>query len=118
MPELPPKELVATLERLGLATAGQLAGVARQVGRLAGELPLFDSVWLDALAQARILTPFQVAELNAGRGQSLRIGPYLLCERLPYPYYVATYRAKNVDSAETVRLAVVENVGARAGGIL
>ncbi len=118
MPELPPKELVAALERLGLATAGQVAGVARQVGRLAGELPQFDSVWLDALAQARILTPFQVAELIAGRGESLRIGPFLLCERLPHPYYVATYRAKNVDSSETVRLAVVDNPGPRADAIL
>ena len=28
------------------------------------------------------------------------IGPYVLCERLPHPYYVACYRARNVDSQE------------------
>ena len=118
MPELPPAELVATLERLGLATAEQVARMGRRVGRLAKDLPRFDSVWIDALAQARVLTPFQAAELNAGRGGSLRVGPFLLCERLAHPCYVASYRAKNVDSGEMVRLAVVENAGPRADAIL
>ena len=70
MPELPPAELVATLERLGLASGEQVARMGRRVGRLARELPRFDSVWIDALAQDGVLTPFQAAELNAGRGQS------------------------------------------------
>ncbi len=70
------------------------------------------------LAQARVLTPFQAAELNAGRGNSLRIGPFLLCERLAHPCYVASYRAKNVDSARDGRLAIVENAGPRADAIL
>ena len=118
MPELPPVELVATLERLGLATAEQAARMGRRVGRLAKDLPRFDSVWIDALAQARVLTPFQAAELNAGRGNSLRLGPYLLCQRLAHPSYVACYRAKNVESGETVRLAIVENAGPRADAIL
>ena len=90
--------------------------MGRRAKRLAGELPQFDSVWLDALAQARILTPFQVAELGAGRGQALRIGPYLLCERLAYPHYVACYRARNVETSEMVRLAVIEGNGRLAVG--
>jgi eukaryotic-like serine/threonine-protein kinase len=118
MPELPPQELVATLERLGLATAEQVLRMRRRVGRLAKDLPRFDSVWIDALAQARMLTPFQAAELNAGRGGTLRVGPFLLCERLAHPCYVASYRANNVDSGEMVRLAVVEIIGPRADAIL
>ncbi len=90
----------------------------RRVGRLAKDLPRFDSVWIDALAQARVLTPFQAAELNAGRGGALRVGPFLLGQRLAHPCYVASYRAKNVESAEMVRLAVVENAGQRADAIL
>ena len=118
MPELPPHELVATLERLGVASGEEVARMGRRVGRLAKDLPRFDSVWIDALAQARVLTPFQAAELNAGRGGALRVGPFLLCQRLAHPCYVASYRAKNVDSGKMVRLAVVENAGPRADAIL
>lgn len=111
MPEQPPAQLVAMLERLGLATAGQVARMGRRVRRLARDLPRFESVWVDALAQTRVLTPFQAAEINAGRGESLRIGPYVLCERLPTPCYVPCYRAIRLDSRETVRLAIIENAG-------
>lgn len=113
MRELPPQELVARLERLRLATAEQMASVARRVGRLARDLPRFDSVWIDALAQARVVTPYQAAELNAGRGDRLRVGPYLLCERLAHPLYVQCYRARHVETNQTVRLAVIEDAGSR-----
>ena len=93
MREPPPPQLVALLERLGLATEAQVGRMAGRVRRLAGELPRFESVWVDALAQARVLTPFQAAEINAGRGERLRIGPFVLCERLAWPNYVACYRA-------------------------
>jgi eukaryotic-like serine/threonine-protein kinase len=114
MIERPPAQLTAMLERLGLATAAEVAGMGRRVKRLAHDLPRFESVWVDALSQARILTPFQAAEINAGRGQRLRLGPYVLRDRLPHPHYVACYRARNVDSRESVLLAVVENAGPRA----
>jgi serine/threonine-protein kinase len=118
MAEQPPAALVATLERLGLATAEQTARMGRRVRRLARDLPRFESVWVDALSQARILTPYQAAQLNAGRGPALRVGPYVILERLAHPYYVACYRARNVDSQEMVRLAAIENAGARADAIL
>ncbi len=118
MLEQPPVQLVTMLERMGLATAGQMARMGRRVKRLARDLPRFESVWVDALLQARILTPFQAAEINAGRGESLRIGPHVLYDRLPHPYYVACYRARNIDTQQTTRLAVVENADARADAIL
>ena len=118
MSEQPPAQLVAMLERLGLATAGQVASVGRRVRRLARDLPRFESVWVDALLQARNLTPFQAAEINAGRGELLRVGPYVLEKRLSHPYYVACYRAWNVDSQEKVRLAVVENTNQSSDAIL
>ena len=118
MPEQPPTQLVANLERLGLASATQVARMGRRVKRLARDLPRFESVWVDALAQARILTAFQAAEINAGRAQRLRLGPYLLHQRLPHPCYVACYRARNVDSQEKVMLAVVDDAGPRAEDIL
>ena len=109
MPERPPMELVDTLESLGLATAEQVARMERRVRRLAGDLPRFESVWVDALAQARLLTPFQATELNAGRGRRLRVGDYVLCDRLPYPLYAEGYRARRVETREMSRLVVVES---------
>lgn len=118
MPEQPPPQLVALLERLGLASGAQVARMGRQVGRLARDLPRFESVWVDALKQARILTPLQAAEINAGRAETLRLGPYLLGERLAHPHYTACYRASNVENREVVRLAVVENADGGGNRIL
>jgi len=109
MREQPPPQLIALLENLGLATAAQVHRMSGRVGRLPRDLPRFESVWVDALAQQRILTPLQAAEINAGRGRRLRVGPYVLCESLPWPYYAAGYRARRVDTNESVRLTMVDN---------
>jgi len=118
MREKPPPQLVSLLSRLELATATQVGRMAGRVHRLARDLPLFESVWVDALAQARVLTPFQAAEINAGRGESLRVGPYALCEPLPWPQYAASYRSRRAGSGEMVRLSVVENAGEQAEEIV
>ena len=72
-----------------------------RVRRLARDLPAFESVWVDALAQARKLTPFQAAQINAGRGESLAVGPYVLAAPLPGTgSFAATYRARQRDEHE------------------
>ncbi len=109
MRDEPPQELIALLERLQLATAAQVSRMGRRVRRLARQLPLFESVWVDALAQARILTPFQAAEINARRGEALRVGPCVLCGRLPSPGYADWYNAREIDSGRTVQLAVIRS---------
>ncbi len=118
MHERPPAELVALLKRLGLADAAQVERMGRRVRRLARDLPRFESVWVDALCQARILTPFQAAEINAGRGSSLRLGPYVIEQRFIHPCYVACYRARDIESRAVVRLAIVENAGANGDELL
>ena len=102
------------LERLKLATPAQVCGVTRLARRLAEGLPLFESVWVDALAQVRLLTPFQAAEINAGRGPRLKVGPFVLTQRLPSLGYAEAYRAREIASGKTVRLtiAVAEGPGA------
>src|SRR5262245_37521271 len=82
MSDIPSSELGELLSRLHLAAPKQLRAVARRARRLAGELPLFDSVWIDALAQAGLLTPFQAAEINTGRGEQLLAGPYVIRRRI------------------------------------
>ncbi len=118
MREVPPRQLVDLLRRLGLADARQIGRMGRSVRKLARDLPKFESVWIDALAQSRLLTPFQAAEIRAGRGDLLRIGPYVLCELLTWPDYVSCFRAQHVESREVVRLAMVAGEDRRADEIL
>jgi serine/threonine protein kinase len=106
MREEPPQELVRLLERLNLATPAQVRGVARLVRRLAEGLPLFESVWVDALAQVRLVTPFQAAQINAGRGPLLKVGPFVLTHRLPSLGYADAYRAREIASGKSVRLTI------------
>ncbi len=107
MREAPPQELVALIERLRLATPSQIARLGRRARRLARGLPLFDSVWLDVLIQARSLTRFQAEAISAGRGPQLQVGPYLLCRPLPSPGYVEAYLAREAETSQPARVAVV-----------
>ncbi|MGA2035755.1 MAG: protein kinase [Thermoguttaceae bacterium] len=118
MREPPPTSLVETLERAGLATLPQIRRAAVYVHRLAKELPPFESVWVDALAQARLLTPLQASWLNLGQGERLRVGPYLLEHAVRVCDFVPCYRARRSDSGEIVRLAMIAEPGPRAGEIL
>jgi len=104
----PTTNLLKLLERLRLATAEQVLSMSPRVMRLAGDLPDIESVWVDALAQARILTPLQAAEINAGRGDALVHGPYVICNRLRGPHYAACYAARHVDTARRVRLYLIQ----------
>ena len=108
MRESPPPQLAALLDRLGLAGTKQLDRAGRHVRRLVGDLPRFESVWIDALAQTGAISPFQATELAAGRGDALRVGPYLLCQPLGDCPWIATYRARHAASGEMVRLALAE----------
>jgi eukaryotic-like serine/threonine-protein kinase len=102
----PPEKLVALLERLNLATAEQVRAARAHVRRLAGELPDFESVWVDALAQSRQITPFQAIEINAGRGDRLAWGPYVLCSPLPSPHYAHCFVGRHTQTHRIVRLCV------------
>ena len=108
MSDFPSDALATSLAQLRLATAGQVRSVAPLVRRLAGELTHFDSVWVDALAQARILTRFQAAEINAGRGAGLQMGGYLLSAALPGPAYARVFAAADFESRLPARLLVAD----------
>jgi eukaryotic-like serine/threonine-protein kinase len=114
----PPAELVELLERLRLATAEQVRGVYPRVTRLAGELPLFSSVWVDALAQARVLTPFQATEINGGRGKRLAIGPYVVISPIWSLGYADFLRAGEIESRRTIDLLVAKLPSARQADCL
>lgn len=105
-----PANLVHLLGRLRLASPAQIAAVGRRAVRLAGDLPDFESVWVDALAQRRMLTPWQAAEINAGRGEGLLHGPYRIQHRLDGPHYAQCFAAMHVESRREVRLYVARAV--------
>ncbi|MGA2258029.1 MAG: protein kinase, partial [Thermoguttaceae bacterium] len=104
MREPPPAKLAALLTQLGLATDRDLESVETAVHRMAGDLPRFESVWIDALQQARILTHFQAAEIHAGRGETLKVARYVMCQSVQECDYATVYRALDRQSREVVRL--------------
>ncbi|MGO9112049.1 MAG: serine/threonine protein kinase [Thermoguttaceae bacterium] len=106
MREPPPAQLAALLKQLGLATSRDLESVEATVHRMAGDLPRFESVWIDALRQARFLTHFQAAEIHAGRGHTLEVARYVMCQPVHECGYSAVYRAEDRQTREIVRLAV------------
>ncbi len=118
MRQEPPTRLIELLERTGLATAGQVRGVRGRAKRLARGLPLFESVWIDALAQARVITRFQAVRINSGQVDSLCVGPYLLDRSLPSAGYMEWFRAREVESGRKLRLAIIEDCGNRPDSLL
>ena len=78
------------------------------VRRLAGDLPLFDSVWIDALVQARHLTPFQATFLERDQPDALWAGPCLLLDRLGHRSTSRTFLARLRSGSERHVLKMVE----------
>lgn len=118
MREPPPRKLVDLLQRLHLASEAQWQHAASRVQHLARELPVFESVWIDALAQARVLTPYQAQEINAGRGEMLRAGNYLILEPVAWPMFAGGFRAREIASAQIVWLTVFERPSGAGSEIL
>ena len=104
---LPSQQLIDLLRQLKLASPADVRAAHGHARRLAKDLPLFDSVWLDALVQTRRLTLFQTAAINAGRGPQLRVGPYVLVAPCPRTSLGRRYRARQIDSHRDVLLTVV-----------
>ncbi|MCH8921881.1 MAG: protein kinase [Planctomycetes bacterium] len=117
MPEQPPQPLVDLLTRLGLSTASAIERMRGRMRRLARDLPVFESVWVDALAQARVITPYQATEINAGRGERLAVGPYVLLRPLISEGYGRLFSAKEIVSGRRVRLLTVSASPEAAGEI-
>ncbi len=113
-----PTQLSGLLQRLGLASESDLQGVAPTVDRLTGDLPHFQSVWIDALRQARSITQYQAAEIMAQRGEKLRIGRYVLCHIVHKCGFCTIYKAEGVETRDAVRLAIIASQSSQTDGRL
>lgn len=109
MLEPPSDELVARLLRAELCTSADIRRARPIVQRLASDLPAFDSVWLDALAQLDKLTPFQVEILESKSPDRLEIGPYVLRDRLGGGTTGRTFLAVDRSTGARVALKRIAN---------
>lgn len=105
-----PDELVRRLTQLQLCRPADFRRAKAVVRRLARDLPAFDSVWIDALAQLRVLTPFQARQLESGDDDGLLIGPHVVVEELGRGPYGRTLLAKNSGHRDLIVLKRL-NVG-------
>jgi hypothetical protein len=76
----PSDRLCALLEEQGLASGAQWRECESIVRELAGDLPDFDSVWLDAMVQRGLLTGWQSEQLQQEPPGRLRVGSWQLRE--------------------------------------
>lgn len=106
MKDYPPTTLLELLPSLGLVSEDELCSVGASVQRLAGEVPPLEALWLDALVEAGMLTTWQAVEIGAGRGNLLKVGPFVVFERLAKLGYASVFRARQVDGDRFVRLSV------------
>ncbi len=104
--EPPSQTLIHSLRSLNLATEVQLRACEKHLRNLVRDLPAFDSVWIDALVQGEILTPFQAKRLVQSP-ESLRQGSHVLVDRLPHDGWPVRYRAVPLKGGQPVAIAVL-----------
>ena len=97
----PSDNLSNSLIELQLCTARQLTSCEPEVRQLAGDLPGFDSCWLDVLVAHRLLTPWQAERLQTDDPLPIRQGRY----RLREPLGQRTWQAETFDRSRLVVLS-------------
>jgi len=102
--ENPSAELVRTLVEYGLCTPEQLRRCRGRVRRLARDVPAFDSVWVDALVQAEVVTPFQAGLVTSTNPERLCAGPCLLIDRAGSDGRLTHFRARFRQTGDECRL--------------
>lgn len=89
------------LLELKICSESDLRRCRRHVRRLTYDLPVFDSVWLDALVQIGRLTHFQARILESSDPGRLRIGPCVAIDRLGEGPESLTLLARTCEGGES-----------------
>lgn len=106
MKALPSQSLLDSLAELQLAQPDDVARVASRARRLARDLASFDLAWIDALQQAKLLTPWQAEQLQQGRAGQMSIGRFVLYAPLASLGWATVYRVRCRDTGEWRQLYV------------
>lgn len=101
----PSPQLVARLTDSGLCRPRDLRRCRARVRRLARDVPAFESVWLDALVQSRVLTAFQSDILSSDAPERLTVGPFLLVDCAGDDGRFVHYHARRRDSTAAFQLS-------------
>ena len=96
----PSDNLLQLLSELKLCHAKDVAACEATVRVLCRDLPDFDSVWIDALAQRRILTPWQADILQSPDPHQLQVGQYVLTKQLGN----RTFQGRKIGSHDAVAI--------------
>ena len=86
----PSEKLLNLLTSSGLCHRAELDLCEPLVRRLSHDLPDFDSVWLDALVERKLLTPWQADQILADDLQKIVVGRYFCKEPLGRATYLAS----------------------------
>lgn len=97
-----PDELVRRLLQLQLCRLSDFRRARAAVRRLSRDLPSFDSVWIDALVQSKVLTPFQARMLESGTGDQLLISNFVVVDKLGHGPFGKTYLARSAGRQDRV----------------
>ena len=116
---MPSENLVELLTEFHLCGRKEIAACESRVRRLCHDLPDFDSVWLDALAQIDVITPWQAEIIQSNNPHQLQVGRFILREPLGEKTFLAKSTTNNrlavlrkvqCDSKQAVVLAACENL--------
>lgn len=103
-----PSTLIDDLLRLGLIHSADAVRAGRLVTALGRQVPGCDALWIEPLVADGVLTPWQAAEIYAGRLEALRRGEFILRQRLPSLGYAAGYVARDIAAGRPCQLLVAQ----------
>jgi serine/threonine-protein kinase len=86
----PSEKLLNLLTSSGLCHRAELDSCEPLVRRLSHDLPDFDSVWLDALVERKLLTPWQADQILGDDLQKVVVGRYFCKEPLGRATFLAS----------------------------
>ncbi|QDT65022.1 serine/threonine protein kinase [Calycomorphotria hydatis] len=98
----PSLELKHRLEELGLVTSRDWQRARVSVQRFSRDLPVFDSMWIDALLTQGTLTSYQAELVASGKCEQLRLGEWIVMEPLAKRESPKTFLVRSLDNKRAV----------------